>query len=52
MEVRGVGLNRSSFKRRIFTTYLLANSFLNTALNQSSFIKNQLKNVIFFQKKL
>ena len=28
MEVRGVGLNRTSFKRRVFTTYLLANSFL------------------------
>ena len=34
MEVRGVGLKRDSFKRRIFTTYLLANSFLNTALNE------------------
>ena len=42
MEVRGVGLKRDSFKRRIFTTYLLANSFLNTALNEKKY-KNQLK---------
>ena len=43
MEVRGVGLKRDSFKRRIFTTYLLANSFLNTALNEKDFINSQLK---------
>ena len=43
MEVRGVGLKRDSFKRRIFTTYLLANSFLNTALNEKDYINSQLK---------
>lgn len=48
MEIRGVGLNRSSFKRRIFTTYLLANSFLNTALKEKEYIKNQLKNCNIF----
>ena len=48
MEIRGVGLNRSSFKRRIFTTYLLANSFLNTALKEKEYIKNQLKKCNIF----
>ena len=43
MEVRGVGLKRDSFKRRIFTTYLLAHSFLNTAINEKDYITNQLK---------
>lgn len=48
MEIRGVGLNRSSFKRRIFTTYLLANSFINTAIKEKEYIKSQLKNCNIF----
>ena len=52
MEVRGVGLKRDSFKRRIFTTYLLANSFLKTALNQSSFIKNEIKKCNAFPEEI
>ncbi|MBM77340.1 MAG: peptidase [Crocinitomicaceae bacterium] len=35
MEVRGVGLNRDSFNRRVFTTYLLSYSFLNTSVNHA-----------------
>ena len=35
MEVRGVGLNRTSFKRRIFTTYSLACSFLKQPFKKS-----------------
>ena len=44
MEVRGVGLNRNSFKRRVFTTYLLANSFLETSLKESSLVKQEIEN--------
>ncbi len=39
MEIRGVGLNRTSFNRRVITTYLLANSFLNTSNNNAEQIK-------------
>ena len=42
MEVRGVGLNRTSFKRRIFTTYSLACSFLTTTIQEKSFINEKL----------
>ena len=42
MEIRGVGLNRTSFKRRIYTTYLLAHSFLNTSINNTEYIKSTL----------
>ena len=52
MEVRGVGLKRDSFKRRIFTTYLLANSFLKTAINQSSYIRNEIKNCNAFPEEI
>ena len=52
MEVRGVGLKRDSFKRRIFTTYLLANSFLKTAINQSSYITNEIKNCNTFPEEI
>ena len=52
MEVRGVGLKRDSFKRRIFTTYLLANSFLKTAINQSSYITNEIKNCNAFPEEI
>ncbi len=42
MEIRGVGLNRNSFKRRIFTTYLLAISFLETSSRNSVFVKSEI----------
>lgn len=34
IEVRGVGLNRTSFKRRIFTTHAVALSYLETAFKE------------------
>ena len=43
MEIRGVGLNRTSFKRRIFTTYLLAQSFLKTANSENIYVKRQIR---------
>ena len=42
MEVRGVGLNRTSFKRRIFTTYSLAYSFLTTTIKEKTLIHEKL----------
>jgi hypothetical protein len=52
MEIRGVGLNRNSFKRRIFTTYLLANSFLESAHKKSQHVKNQLKKCSDFPEEI
>jgi hypothetical protein len=43
MEIRGVGLNRTSFNRRVFTTYLLASSYLNTALKDADELKKSIK---------
>ena len=42
MEVRGVGLKRTSFKRRIFTTYSLAYSFLTTTIKEKTLIHKKL----------
>lgn len=50
MEVRGVGLNRTSFKRRVFTTYLLANSFLKTSADNSPEIKSIIEKSSNFPK--
>lgn len=36
VEVRGVGLGRTSFKRRIFTGYLVAKSYLDIAANKGT----------------
>jgi len=36
VEVRGVGIGRTSFKRRIFTGYLIAKSYLDIAVAQAS----------------
>ena len=52
MEVRGVGLNRTSFSRRVFTTYFLANSFLKTSIIKSIEIKNLIKNSMSFPEEV
>ncbi len=39
VEVRGVGLGRTSFKRRIFTAYLVAKSYLDIAVAQRESIE-------------
>lgn len=44
IEVRGVNLNRTSFKRRINTTFLVGLSFLETAYNQHQLVKETIKN--------
>lgn len=42
IEVRGVGLGRTSFKRRIYTGYLIALSYLEIAATQPNEIRAQL----------
>lgn len=41
-EVRGVGIGRTSFKRRVFTTFLLATSFLETAYGHVEEVKKEI----------
>jgi len=43
IEIRGVNLQKTSFKRRINTTFLIATSFLKTAYDDASKIKEVLK---------
>ena len=43
-EVRGVGIGRTSFKRRIRTTFLLAISYLETASRNIDLIKQEITN--------
>jgi hypothetical protein len=45
-EVRGVGLGRTSFKRRTFTTFLLASSFLQTAYEHVEEVKKQIAEAV------
>ena len=52
MEVRGVGLNKTSFSRRVFTTYFLANSFLRTSIEKSKEIKAVIKNSMSFPEEV
>ena len=42
-EIRGVGIGRTSFKRRIQTTFLLAMSYLETASANVTLIKEEIK---------
>lgn len=42
-EIRGVGIGRTSFKRRIHTTFLIAISYLETASRNKELVKNELQ---------
>jgi len=42
VEVRGVGLNRTSFKRRIFTTYAVGLSYLETAYKKAEAVRTEI----------
>lgn len=42
IEVRGVNLGRTSFKRRMATTFLIGMSYLKTAFNNSSLVKTEI----------
>lgn len=44
IEVRGVGINRTSFKRRILTTYFIGLSYLETAFNESEKVTSEIAN--------
>ena len=46
IEVRGVNLGRTSFKRRINTTFLVGISYLETAFNNITLIKDILSNPV------
>jgi hypothetical protein len=46
IEVRGVGLGRTSFRRRVKTTYLIAKSFLETAIINKQKVKNTISSVL------
>jgi hypothetical protein len=52
IEVRGVGIGRTSFKRRIFTSFLIAQTYLETALNQHQQINEILKNAFLDSNKV
>ena len=43
IEVRGVGIGRTSFVRRVNTTFLIASSYLNTAFENINEVNNLLK---------
>jgi hypothetical protein len=43
IEIRGVGLGRTSFKRRIYSTFLVGISYLKTAYENVNEVKNVLK---------
>lgn len=42
-EIRGVGIGRTSFKRRINTAFLIAISYLETAYHNIELVKNEIK---------
>lgn len=42
IEVRGVRLNKTSFKRRVLTTFLVAESFLKTAVEHQATLKTEI----------
>lgn len=43
IEVRGVRLNKTSFKRRVFTTFLVAESFFKTAVENKDVLREEIK---------
>ncbi|MDG1714792.1 M14 family metallocarboxypeptidase [Lacinutrix sp.] len=45
-EIRGVGIGRTSFKRRINTTFLIAVSYLETASANITLVKNEINKAI------
>ncbi len=46
MEIRGIKLNRTSFKRRVYITYLTALSYLKTAYENAEAIKKGIEEAI------
>ena len=50
LEVRGVGIGKTSFKRRIFITFSVAMSFLETTANNKLLVKQEIQKAINEQK--
>jgi len=50
LEVRGVGIGKTSFKRRIFITFSVAISYLETAVKNKSLVKEEIKKATEKQK--
>ena len=46
VEIRGIGLGRTSFARRTYCTFLVARSFLETAMGNLKEVKNGVKNAV------
>lgn len=51
-EIRGVGIGRTSFKRRINTTFLIAVSYLKTAYNNVALVKDEIAKANIFKNDL
>ncbi len=43
IEIRGVGIGKTSFKRRMHSSFLIAISYLKTASEQMTLVKNEIK---------
>ena len=50
LEVRGVGIGKTSFKRRVFITYTVAISYLETAIKNESLVREEIQKAINSQK--
>jgi len=50
VEIRGVNLGRTSFKRRIQSIFLVATSYLKTAITNKEALKNEIKKAIDTEK--
>ncbi|MAN28263.1 MULTISPECIES: M14 family metallopeptidase [Mesonia] len=46
IEVRGVGLGKTSFKRRVMTTFLVAKAYLETAYNHPEEVKKEIEQAV------
>lgn len=46
IEIRGVGLGRTSFKRRIYSSFLIAKSFLESAIQNKAQLRKEIQTAI------
>jgi hypothetical protein len=42
-EIRGVGIGKTAFKRRVYITYLMALSYMETSFNNIELIKDEIR---------
>lgn len=50
LEVRGVGIGKTSFRRRVFITFSVAISYLETAIKNESLVREEIQKAIKNQK--